>query len=489
MNFNASDIGPSQHNHDHSLSNELEQSLAASSDALHLDCFFNFDNPQAGAQVGHNHANHQLPWIIGSTSGRWPPQNVPPMGLHHDPYRDYRHAELQRQSLPSPQPVVPRLALGQPSSDHHDQFLPQWAPDQPQNLQLDEVIQTSFNAVWPREWPSHDQDFQIASNDNHIPGPVPNSGPSPLLGPGITAQPTVTPSQMSTAPQQGRSKHTAKTSTCTSSRRLKAKSGIEPEGGEMPVQNYMFVPSNSGDATLDFREEMKYSLFNESLLPTMPKIKIMVRTSWETAISRQPADLREWAENFRCSLEKGLVNIVDSMNISHLINRRIRVLYLTEDESRFLDVTLTINGRIITVLFGNPAIMAYIGYLLYDSRYQYHRYISSGSTEPSPDGVSTMTVEKLRPLFTMTGTLFRWALEERRTGTVIDSRSKYARAEEPIDLPLFEIQLQTLPSSGSGDSLADSVESESERRHQPSQLQGELPLAPQDVLLSPCVGG
>ncbi|KAG1896326.1 uncharacterized protein F5891DRAFT_1193125 [Suillus fuscotomentosus] len=442
MNFNASGIGPSRHNHGHSPSNKLEQSLAASSDARELDRFFNFDTPQAGAEVGHNHANYQLPWMIGSTSGRWPPQNVPPMELRHDPYRDYHHAELQRQSLLPPQPVVPSLALAQPSSDHHhhhDQFLPQWAPDQPQNLQLAEVIQTSFNAVWPKEWPSHDQDFQVTPKNTHIPGPVPNSGPSSLPGTGLTAQPTVTPSQISKAPQRGRSKRTAQTSMRASSRRLKAKSGVESEGGENLVQTYMFVPSNSGDASLDFREEMKYSLFNESLLPTTAEIKAMVQTSWETAIGRQPADLREWAENFRTSLKKGLVNIVDSvrsdmkdvarlfvyfrydlqiyqMNVSHLINRRIRVLYLTEDDSRFLDVTLTIDERTIVVLFGNPAVMAYIGYLLYDSRYQYHRYIGSCLTEPSPDGVSTMTVEKLRPLFTMTGTLFRWALEERLNG-------------------------------------------------------------------------
>ncbi|KAG1866098.1 hypothetical protein F4604DRAFT_1928402 [Suillus subluteus] len=332
--------------------------------------------------------------------------------------------------------------MGQPSDHGNHQLQPQWA--QHPNLQP-EVIRT-FSAVWPREWPSQDQHF--ASNNN--PMLVPDSGPSPsgsvVTGPGPT-QPMIPMSQVPVAPQWDRSSHIAKVSTRASRRRLQAKSGVDLERGDKKAtRTFSFVPLNSGDVILACCEEMKYAIFKISLLPTTTEIATMARSSWEVAVNRQSAELRNWAHNFRSSQQNNLGNVVDSirsdmkdvarlfvyfrydlqtyqMSVPHLMSRGTRVEYLTADHSRFLDVTVTINGQTVTILFGNPAVMAYLGYLLYDSRYQYHRYIDGDYTGPSPGGhgVSALNVNKLRPLFTMTGTLFRWALEERRTGTVVDS--------------------------------------------------------------------
>ncbi|KAG2094271.1 hypothetical protein BD769DRAFT_1395154 [Suillus cothurnatus] len=520
MNASASGSGRGEHHHHHhhhghgSLLNDLERSLAASPDALEVDRFFNFgsnDHPDHRANLNHWHDHQPLPWMIGSSSGRWPPQYVqtgpgddPYHDYHHaehssqhhvvptipqnvqtgpgdDPYHDYHHAEhlsqrhvvptipqnvqtgprddpyhdynhaahpSQRQSLLSPQPVVPTTMGQLPSNNDNNQFLPQWA--QPTNLQLDGVIPKSFSAIWPKEWPSQDQYF--APNSNSMPTLPnlnrPSSGPVlPVTVPGLT-QPMI-PNQIPIAPKRDRSNdHTvAKGSARTSRRRrlVKAKSGHGISDSEGATQTYKFLPSNSGDVILACREEMKYNIFNTSLLPTTTEAATMAQRSWETAVSRQSADLRDWAHIHRRAQEQSLANVVDStrsemkevarlfvffrydlqtyqMGVSHLVNRGVRVLHLLGDDL-FLNVTLTINGRTITVPFGNPAVMAYIAYLLYDSRYQYHRYI--GGPEligPSPaSGASALTIEKLRPLFTMTGTLFRWALEERRTGTVVDS--------------------------------------------------------------------
>ncbi|KAG1838557.1 hypothetical protein F4604DRAFT_1941296 [Suillus subluteus] len=331
--------------------------------------------------------------------------------------------------------------MGQPSDHGNHQLQPQWA--QHPNLQP-EVIRT-FSAVWPREWPSQDQHF--ASNNN--PMLVPDSGPSPsgsvVTGPGPT-QPMIPMSQVPVAPQRDRSSHIAKVSTRASRRRLQAKSGVDLErGDEKATRTFSFVPLNSGDVILACREEMKYAIFKISLLPTTTEIATMARSSWEVAVNRH-GTFATGLIIFRSSQQNNLGNVVDSirsdmkdvarlfvyfrydlqtyqMSVPHLMSRGTRVEYLTADHSRFLDVTVTINGQTVTILFGNPAVMAYLGYLLYDSRYQYHRYIDGDYTGPSPGGhgVSALNVNKLRPLFTMTGTLFRWALEERRTGTVVDS--------------------------------------------------------------------
>ncbi|KAG1865258.1 hypothetical protein F4604DRAFT_1683072 [Suillus subluteus] len=461
--------------HDHS---NLQQSMAVTSpdesDSDALDRFFNFDNHEP---VGHNR-DHQLPWTIGS-NGRWPPQNMPMMGLGHDPYHhtghpsrhqswpllpqpvmgqpsdhDYHHAEHpnQHQSWPLlPQPVMgqpldhdyhhaghlsqhqswplPQPVMGQPSDHGNHQLQPQWA--QHPNLQP-EVIRT-FSAVWPREWPSQDQHF--ASNNN--PMLVPDSGPSPsgsvVTGPGPT-QPMIPMSQVPVAPQRDRSSHIAKVSTRASRRRLQAKSGVDLErGDEKATRTFSFVPLNSGDVILACREEMKNCYYGKEFLGScsqqavgysLPNIR-----SKETSNQLKIAELRNWAHNFRSSQQNNLGNVVDSicsdmkdvarlfvyfrydlqtyqMSVPHLMSRGTRVEYLTADHSRFLDVTVTINGQTVTILFGNQAVMAYLGYLLYDSRYQYHRYIDGDYTGPSPGGH---------------GTLFRWALEERRTGTVVDS--------------------------------------------------------------------
>lgn len=46
-------------------------------------------------------------------------------------------------------------------------------------------------------------------------------------------------------------------------------------------------------------------------------------------------------------------------------------------------------------------------YITYDSKFGYDQYLGKGVP---------MTRNKLRPLFLMTGTIFRWALGERSTG-------------------------------------------------------------------------
>ncbi|KAG1888039.1 uncharacterized protein F5891DRAFT_1199326 [Suillus fuscotomentosus] len=410
-----------------------ESPVGVSSDALEVDRFFNFGSSRSthpGA-VGHN-PHHQLPWMIGS-SGQWPPQTMM-MGLGHDhPYHDHHHRGYQHHSLFPPPPVMP---TGQPSSANHHQLLPPQSP----SLQ---VIPTSFSAVWPKEWPSQDQHFAPSFNDN----PMPNlNEPSPR--PALTVPELTQPMIPNKTPMAPKRERVTKVKSRTSRRRLmKAKTIVDSDEDEKPVQDYTFIPSNTGDFTSALREQMRFTVFNESLLPTTAEIASMVKRSWETAINNQSAELRDWAQDFRRSQEKGLANIVDSIRsdmkdvarlfvffrfdlqtyqvaVTHLINRGDRVLHLTADDSRFLDVTLTINGRTIVIPFGNPAVMAYIGYLLYDSRYQYHRYIS-GHPAPSPQAgppdVSALSVEKLRPLFTMTAILFRWALEERKTGAVIDT--------------------------------------------------------------------
>ncbi|KAG1851895.1 hypothetical protein F4604DRAFT_1686723 [Suillus subluteus] len=371
----------------------LQQSMAVTSpdesDSDALDRFFNFDNHEPDIRVGISPGPYYQQPVMGQPSDHdyhhaehpnqhqsWPLLPQPVMGQPLD--HDYHHAGhlSQHQSWPLPQPV-----MGQPSDHGNHQLQPQWA--QHPNLQP-EVIRT-FSAVWPREWPSQDQHF--ASNNN--PMLVPDSGPSP-----------------SGSSCDGARAHSAHDSDESSARGPPA-GPIQSHSKRDEVCHFQNIALTYNDGNCYYGKEFLGSCSQQAVGYSLPNIR-----SKETSNQLKIAELRNWAHNFRSSQQNNLGNVVDSirsdmkdvarlfvyfrydlqtyqMSVPHLMSRGTRVEYLTADHSRFLDVT----GN-VTILFGNPAVMAYLGYLLYDSRYQYHRYIDGDYTGPSPGGhgVSALNV-------------------------------------------------------------------------------------------------
>ncbi|KAG1888490.1 uncharacterized protein F5891DRAFT_1177335 [Suillus fuscotomentosus] len=200
-----------------------------------------------------------------------------------------------------------------------------------------------------------------------------------------------------------------------------------------PVQPTLsVVPFNTTSVASQAKDTMKSLLLRSSLFPAKDDIAAKATTAWTTTVESQPVEFRDLARNAAAAGEKKLVNLVESMRndlkevgrhfvyfkydlggavlateiLTAVEVRAHQTIDLITDE-KFLDVTVNINGDFVTVPFGSTPVLQFIMYITYDSKFGYDRYLGKGVP---------MTRDKLRPLFLMTGTIFRWALGERSSG-------------------------------------------------------------------------
>ncbi|KAG1844848.1 hypothetical protein DFJ58DRAFT_843941 [Suillus subalutaceus] len=196
------------------------------------------------------------------------------------------------------------------------------------------------------------------------------------------------------------------------------------------------VPFNDAWIVSQAKDNMKIVLLRSSLFPAKDEIAVKAEDAWTTTVENQPLEFKNLAKNSAVSGQKKLVNLVETMHnelreagryfvyfkynlkegntslaTGNLEARADHVAELIMDES-FLDTTLEVNGSLIIVPFGNTPVLEFIVYVVYDSKFQYEQYLSKDLP---------FTAAQLRPLFIMTGTIFRWALGERSNGMFVAS--------------------------------------------------------------------
>ncbi|KAG1846549.1 hypothetical protein F4604DRAFT_1936398 [Suillus subluteus] len=201
------------------------------------------------------------------------------------------------------------------------------------------------------------------------------------------------------------------------------------------MQSFAIVPFNDTLIVSQAKDNMKVLLFGSSLFPVKSEIAIKAKDAWKITVESQPFEFQNLARSSAVSGEKKLVNMVEIMrndlkeaarhfvyfkysltssntvsatgNLTGVEARVNKVTELIKDES-FLDVMLNINrSRLVIVPFGNMPVLEFIAYVTYDSKFQYDQFLGKDSP---------LTVNKLRPLFLMSGTILRWALGERSKG-------------------------------------------------------------------------
>lgn len=201
----------------------------------------------------------------------------------------------------------------------------------------------------------------------------------------------------------------------------------------VPHDKTVFIPHNTPKFWDEYYNAIWTIIFDQSLLPSDEEITLMANSAW-ALVTRQQTDasLIDWANahndeyrttNFWPTI---LASITDVMKpiIEHSVYHRynfdldytvmIDGVHIAErgkqiddlvENDMFLYALLTVDGADVMVPFAHPAIIIPMIYLLRDSDAKYHRYIGENLN--------------FKPLFAMTATLCRWALQERRTGRYV----------------------------------------------------------------------
>ncbi|KAG2132682.1 hypothetical protein BD769DRAFT_1386445 [Suillus cothurnatus] len=302
---------------------------------------------------------------------------------------------------------------------------------------------SNFNEAWPQagSQPPLQHDIPIhpafPSDPNHPTDPQPVMTLDPVIYENLPL--SVVPSQQA-GPSLGTnaSSHRDPIDDDKSHSRLlntygKSYPSGKPDPGPAPKEPAMkIVPWGTSDLVLECQEEMKRRLFNDSLLPTKATIASLADASWVSTVQRQSRDdLRIWAtacsKDFRINKLASVVDEIQGamqqvirifvcyeydllfdyaaiVDESRVGERRTRVRGLIANDA-FLSAIQSVQGVNTSIPFSNSGVIAFASYILYDSDFRYHQYISEDWN--------------LLPLLTATATFYRWALLERSTDSEV----------------------------------------------------------------------
>ncbi|KAG1738812.1 hypothetical protein EDD22DRAFT_959447 [Suillus occidentalis] len=174
------------------------------------------------------------------------------------------------------------------------------------------------------------------------------------------------------------------------------------------------VAFNEAAVVSQAKDNMKRLLLGSSLFPAKGDIAAKAKSAWATTVENQPTEYQDLARGSAVSGEKKLVNLVKTMR-NDLRDAGHHYTYLEYNlkGTLFLDTVFEANSVLVVVPFGNAPVLEFIAYVMYDSKFQYKQFLGGKDV--------SLTADNLRPLFLMTGTIFRWALGERSKGIFIAS--------------------------------------------------------------------